>query len=636
MLTGFTTTENNVSITDYHLYAVDNAGSAQICHLLQKLDGTYGTEDENRVIAYTSAGSKNFQFTNKFEGFTVCGYSNTLIESGSGSGFNAVSPGATNSVTLNSNSTFYIYHKRLDNLEFVFNNNHDGTVRTVHNIKFERKLSDLDSPIYDPPARAHYSFAGWYEDVTCTQEFDFNTTMPAANKMVYAKWTKERYRVKVDPNGGEFPLGGGRSTFFNVDYDELVSAYNDTRREYVEAHNGEYVYANFQYDIVSEFPGVAAKPKGLDAVYRKAFYIKKNEIEAAYNRIFTIDGVDYSYANSGMTFPEFQSCIDMNTLYNHTDGTLSYELVAWHKVRADGTVETIPFNFKNELTENTTIRASWVQHGGYSLVYNPTMVSTGITGTMARYNDPMDDDRKYADGSPVVILAEPTDLRTSGAGGHESSAEDYTFRGWRIVDEVTGEPEQPGVFYDPGETMILDANLADSQGVIHMEAFYEKRAATVRRPDVAGMVRREDAFVALDSFDVGSLGLVVTRPKDGMDDAARERLGLDWDRCILWAGMDAKTTDGKELGWVSDIEFSPKTGNVKSFHVGDGAVAKSLVGNVEIPADMLRGYRDGYMLVDPEAATLALNGGLAARAGEGYADISAFTRRTFGTMFYFR
>jgi len=141
----------------------------------------------------------------------------------------------------------------------------------------------------------------------------------------------------------------------------------------------------------------------------------------------------------------------------------------------------------------------------------------------------------------------------------------------------------------------------------------------VRRPDVAGMVHREDAFVALDSFDVGSLGLVVTRPKDGMDDAARERLGLDWDRCILWAGMDAKTTDGKELGWVSDIEFSPKTGNVKSFHVGDGAVAKSLVGNVEIPADMLRGYRDGYMLVDPEAATLALNGGLAARAGESYA-----------------
>ena len=51
----------------------------------------------------------------------------------------------------------------------------------------------------------------------------------------------------------------------------------------------------------------------------------------------------------------------------------------------------------------------------------------------------------------------------------------------------------------------------------------------------------------------------------------------------------------------------------------DGSVAKSLVGSVVIPGDMMRGYRDGYLVADPAAATLALNGGLAAKAGEGYA-----------------
>ena len=141
----------------------------------------------------------------------------------------------------------------------------------------------------------------------------------------------------------------------------------------------------------------------------------------------------------------------------------------------------------------------------------------------------------------------------------------------------------------------------------------------VRRPDVAGMVKRDDVFLALDALTVGDYGLVATRGNESFDAAARERLGLDWDTCLLWTGMDAKTTDGKQLGWISDVEFHPKTGRVKAFYVGDGSVAKSLVGDVVIPGEMLRGYRDGYLLVDPAAAGLALNGGLAARAGEGYA-----------------
>lgn len=141
----------------------------------------------------------------------------------------------------------------------------------------------------------------------------------------------------------------------------------------------------------------------------------------------------------------------------------------------------------------------------------------------------------------------------------------------------------------------------------------------VRRPDVAGMVKRPDAFVALDALETTDDGLEVTRPEDGMDEAAIERLGLDWDACILWTGMDAKTTDGKELGWIADVSFDPKTGLAESFFVGDGSVAETLVGDVVIPADMLVGYKDGFMLVKPEAASLSLNGGLAAKAGESYA-----------------
>lgn len=139
-----------------------------------------------------------------------------------------------------------------------------------------------------------------------------------------------------------------------------------------------------------------------------------------------------------------------------------------------------------------------------------------------------------------------------------------------------------------------------------------------RRPDVAGMIKRPDAFIALDSVIASDAWLVVTDDKAGMDESAIERLQLDWEHCIMWTGMDAKTTDGKELGWVDDVEFNGKTGAVKAFYVGDGSVAKSLVGNVVIPGDMLVGYKDGFMLVKPEAAGLSLNGGLAAKAGTEY------------------
>lgn len=160
-------------------------------------------------------------------------------------------------------------------------------------------------------------------------------------------------------------------------------------------------------------------------------------------------------------------------------------------------------------------------------------------------------------------------------------------------------------------------------GQVHQVVFDPsgKRVAgfLVRRPDVGGMIKRRDAFLALDSFVTNDLGLVVANRTDGLDEAAIERLGLDWDKCILWRGMDARTSDGKDLGWVSDVEFDPKVGTVQNFLVSDGAIAKSLVGNVVIPKDMLIGYHDGYMVVDPAVAKTALDGGLAARAGEGYA-----------------
>lgn len=157
-------------------------------------------------------------------------------------------------------------------------------------------------------------------------------------------------------------------------------------------------------------------------------------------------------------------------------------------------------------------------------------------------------------------------------------------------------------------------------GKVHMAVFTPDGrhvvGLLVKRPDVVGMVKREDVFLAVDSYAPVEKGLRVTRGDDAFDDAARQRLHVDWDACILWAGMDAKTSDGKELGYVNDAEYEEKTGKVTKFLIGDGGMARTLVGSIEIPPSMLVSYSKGCMIVSPEAATLTLNGGIAAKAGE--------------------
>ena len=138
----------------------------------------------------------------------------------------------------------------------------------------------------------------------------------------------------------------------------------------------------------------------------------------------------------------------------------------------------------------------------------------------------------------------------------------------------------------------------------------------IKRPDVAGMVKRADAFVAWDALKrMDEKNLLVSRPEDGLDDAALRRLELDWDRCIMWSGMDAKTTEGKSLGYVSDAEYDERTGEVTRFFTADGGMARALIGSFVITPDMVRGYRDGFMIVDARDKNVSLDGGLAGVAG---------------------
>ena len=145
----------------------------------------------------------------------------------------------------------------------------------------------------------------------------------------------------------------------------------------------------------------------------------------------------------------------------------------------------------------------------------------------------------------------------------------------------------------------------------------------VQKPDIAGMIKQDDAFVTLESLEIIEQGLCVKEPENNGDNAAIKRLNLDFDNCILWHGMEARTKSGKSLGYVSGAEFDQTTGMVSSFLVGDGAGSEALVGSFAIKPEWLLGYSNGVMVLSDEATDAQLTGGLAAKAGESYAAVAA-------------
>ena len=134
------------------------------------------------------------------------------------------------------------------------------------------------------------------------------------------------------------------------------------------------------------------------------------------------------------------------------------------------------------------------------------------------------------------------------------------------------------VVYAPKGSKGKAAGTYTRLGKVHLTVFAPSGTRVVgflvARPDVAGMVKRDDVFFALDAMAPVDGGVRATMGDESFDDAARRRLGLDWDSCIIWAGMDAKTTNGKILGYVNDAEFNTKTGEVTTFMVGDGSMAQ--------------------------------------------------------------
>ena len=87
----------------------------------------------------------------------------------------------------------------------------------------------------------------------------------------------------------------------------------------------------------------------------------------------------------------------------------------------------------------------------------------------------------------------------------------------------------------------------------------------VKLPDVIGMIKQPDRFIALDALEIYEGVLCVEDLKENFDAAAAKRLGVDLDTCLIWTGMDVVAQGGERLGYCADAVFSGKTGKVDLF-----------------------------------------------------------------------
>ena len=88
------------------------------------------------------------------------------------------------------------YYDRND-YTFTFKN---GAVENPFSKKYEESLSDLSNKVTPtaPAGKKGYDFKGWYSNELCVGDtFDFNSTMPAQNIIVYAKWKAPTFTVTV-------------------------------------------------------------------------------------------------------------------------------------------------------------------------------------------------------------------------------------------------------------------------------------------------------------------------------------------------------------------------------------------------------------------------------------------------------
>ena len=230
----FDTLDEYGTSTDISVYGRNPSGTGTISHYKQNLDGSYSYDDPANS---TTTNGGTFYFSNKYNGFTINSYSTN------GKNWNDASAGS--SVKYDRN--LYVRYSR--NSYTLTYYNYNKTVKDV-DVLYEAPLSGYADYVPEKPADLPdgYTFQGWYKDKECTVPFDFDTTMPVNDVMVYAKWAAPEVNGKA-----YLTVNGGDSVQLDIEYgdkidvSQLPSVY-DSQGHLVQAGSSKKIVIPDGYD----------------------------------------------------------------------------------------------------------------------------------------------------------------------------------------------------------------------------------------------------------------------------------------------------------------------------------------------------------------------------------------------------
>lgn len=552
-------------------------GSRDVVFLKQDLDNPNNYTEANRVA---TSGTGSFNISDKYNGFTAYQYrvnggawTNVGAKNDSTGYYgSSVSYSSTLEIRFNRNVSSITFVTQYPGLADLWDEG--GTPseeeHTVYDISYGTRIDSYakgGANYWQPNVPPHYTFDGWYADAAGTVPYNFNTTMPANDLIVYGKWTPEEFLIKIDPNGGvidhvnhwganeleftaaysgryvgsrysvyDFPTfrpnpgavtdiqkyDPNQATFFWNDYNQPISEYATLVRDYVEITQTEanamraayeeattdeerekntvFYYLNTQYNDPTEQLSIQA-----DA--RNALYLTEDEMTEYFTFFRNINIARYGSCPYGADDFEgwkrdFIAHDDEGNerLYRHRNSKEFYTFVGWFQVYDDGTVSSTPYNFEDLTKSKITLRAQWRLDGGYIIQYTPEQTLNGklINGDMIAWTDPITSEGTYTDGAKTSIYRQPDNITEDG--DLENGAK-YDFIGWRLVSVKTGAggttiyvPLEGHSIYEPGDTVYqpgddwtVKASYADANSIIHMQAVYQLKVESVRRPEVINL-----------------------------------------------------------------------------------------------------------------------------------------------------
>lgn len=516
---------------------------------------TSGSYPSNPTNSVKTSSNGKFNISDKYTGFTAYQYK---VDNGSWTNVPAKDGQYYGSAVSYSTKLEIRFKRNKYNLDFDINYP-DKTDRTFESgtelesidsetLLFEESLSKFGpdgAEYYDLKNNApdHYTFAGWYEDKAGTVPFNFDSTMPAGNKILYAKWEPEEFLVKIDPNGAEidhinhnvqdylwqiydneqFPEDSepiptfnparytghdtDHSTYFHIDYDEEISKYEDlTPPQYIpisdvtaEGLDPDHVfyYVNIQHNEDAE-------GRSLPNDLHNALFLTEDEVRSYYDFHMAVlkeykkkDPKKYADARDDLDFELWKHLYVSTQKYGRISevsaANTAYKLREWYQVQEDDSVSAVQYDFSAPVKNDVTLRAVWQLNGGYTIAYVPLyrIGDVEINGEMDQWTDPdirsgLAINNNYAEKASATVLRQPVDLTANGDPIRDSA---YIFRGWQVVMSRDGNyiPMEPGKYYQPGEQFTIETKYASSDNIIIMQAVYERQDNAYRRPEVANL-----------------------------------------------------------------------------------------------------------------------------------------------------